>query len=85
MFISNTANKINCKLYLRNRKRVACVYGVIMHAGNVRRIREKRVKHEAYTSVLHVWPLLIHFLSLFGPISSPCLASPYLHVWPLLI
>ena len=34
-------------IYLRNRKRVACVYGVIMHAGNVRRIREKRVKHEA--------------------------------------
>ena len=33
--------------YLRNRKRVASVYGVIMHAGNVRRIREKRVKHEA--------------------------------------
>ena len=31
---------------LRNRKRVACVYGVIMHAGNVRRIREKRVKYE---------------------------------------
>ena len=29
--------------YLRNRKRVACVYSVIMHAGNVRRIREKRV------------------------------------------
>ena len=29
---------------LRNRKRVACVNGVIMHAGNVRRIREKRVK-----------------------------------------
>ena len=26
--------------YLRNRKRVACVYDVIMHAGNVRRIRE---------------------------------------------
>ena len=36
-----------CISYLRNRKRVACVYGVIMHAGNVRRIREKRVKHEA--------------------------------------
>ena len=34
-------------LYLRNRKRVACVYSVIMHAGNVRTIREKRVKHEA--------------------------------------
>ena len=34
-------------LWLRNRKRVACVYSVIMHAGNVRRIREKRVKHEA--------------------------------------
>ena len=33
--------------YLRNRKRVACVYSVIMHAGNVRTIREKRVKHEA--------------------------------------
>ena len=33
--------------YLRNRKRVACVYCVIMHAGNVRRIREKHVKHEA--------------------------------------
>ena len=29
--------------YLRNRKRVASVYGGIMHAGNVRRIREKRV------------------------------------------
>ena len=27
-----------------------CVYGVIMHAGNVRRIREKRVKHEAWYS-----------------------------------
>ena len=37
----------NSALYLRNRKRVACVYSVIMHAGNVRRIREKRVKHEA--------------------------------------
>ena len=36
-----------CTSYLRNRKRVACVYGVIMHAGNVRRMREKRVKHEA--------------------------------------
>ena len=34
-------------IYLRNRKRVAIVYGMIMHAGNVRRIREKRVKHEA--------------------------------------
>ena len=30
-------------MYLRNRKRVACVYGMIMHAGNVGRIREKRV------------------------------------------
>ena len=30
------------------------VYGVIMHAGNVRRIREKRVKREAQPSVLHV-------------------------------
>ena len=29
--------------HLRNRKRVACVYGVIIHAGNVRRIQEKRV------------------------------------------
>ena len=28
--------------HLRNRKRVACVYGVKMHAGNVRRIQEKR-------------------------------------------
>ena len=27
-------------LYLRNRKLVLCVYGVIMHLGNVRRIRE---------------------------------------------
>ena len=35
--------------YLRNRKRVACVYGVIMHAGNVGRIREKRVKPECFT------------------------------------
>ena len=34
-------------VYLRNRKRVACVYGVIMHAGNFGRIQEKRVKHEA--------------------------------------
>ena len=34
-------------IYLRNRNRVACVYGVIMNAGNVRRIQEKRVKHEA--------------------------------------
>ena len=31
------------RYYLRNRKRVACVYGVIMHLGNVRRIRENRV------------------------------------------
>ena len=34
-------------LIFENRKRVACVYGLIMHAGNVGRIREKRVKHEA--------------------------------------
>ena len=40
-------NKLVDSFYLRSRKRVACVYGVIMHAGNVRRIREKRVKHEA--------------------------------------
>ena len=34
----------SCVKYLiRNRKRVACVYVVIMHAGNVRRIQEKRV------------------------------------------
>jgi hypothetical protein len=36
-----------CILIIRNRKRVACVYGVIMHAGDVGRIREKRVIHEA--------------------------------------
>ena len=35
--------KILADDYLRNRKRIACVYGVIMHAGNVGRIREKRV------------------------------------------
>ena len=38
----------NIKCYLRNRKRVACVYSVIMHARNVERIpEEKMVKHEA--------------------------------------
>ena len=47
--IDNVCEEISLQdiLYLRNRKRVACVYGVIMHAGNVRRIREKRVKYEA--------------------------------------
>ena len=47
-FIINLFENIVCRAitllyYKRNRKRVACVYGVIMHAGNVRRIREKRV------------------------------------------
>jgi hypothetical protein len=42
------------RIYLSNRKQVACVYGVIMHEGNVGRIREKRVKHEALPSVLHI-------------------------------
>ena len=31
-------------------KLVLCVYGVIMLLGNVRRILEKRVKHEAHAS-----------------------------------
>jgi uncharacterized membrane protein len=53
MFILNIVGHLtylsnsNVYSYLRNRKRLACVYGVIMHAGNVGRIREKRVKHEA--------------------------------------
>ena len=34
-------------------KLVLCVYGVIMHLGNVRRILEKRVKHSATPRVLH--------------------------------
>ena len=34
-------------------KLVLCVYGVIMHLGNVRRILEKRVKHSATPCVLH--------------------------------
>ena len=34
-------------MYLRNKKRVACVYFVKMHVGNVERIRQKRVKHKA--------------------------------------
>ena len=38
-----TSDVIIKKVYLRNRKRVACIYGVIMHAGNVRRILEKHV------------------------------------------
>jgi hypothetical protein len=48
-FLYRNCDLLYCKcdlLYrkcLRNRKRVACVYGVIMHAGNVGRIREKRV------------------------------------------
>ena len=33
-------------------KLVLCVYGVIMHLGNVRIILEKRVKHEATPRVL---------------------------------
>ena len=32
-------------------KLVLCVYGVIMHLGNVRRILEKRVKHSATSRV----------------------------------
>ena len=39
--------------YKRNRKLVSCVYGVIMHSGNVRRILEKRVEHSATPRVLH--------------------------------
>ena len=34
-------------------KLVLCVYGVIMHLGNVRRILEKRLKHSATPRVLH--------------------------------
>ena len=34
-------------------KLVLCVYGVIMHLGNVGRILEKRVKHSATPRVLH--------------------------------
>jgi hypothetical protein len=40
MFLANTLSTASIP-------RVACVYGVIMHVGNVRRIREKRVKHKA--------------------------------------
>jgi hypothetical protein len=32
-----------CCVYLGNRKRVACVYCVLMHSGNVWRLREKPV------------------------------------------
>jgi hypothetical protein len=39
---------VNIDICLRNRKQFACFYGVVMHEGNVRRIREKRVKHEAF-------------------------------------
>ena len=60
----NTVTKIlQRSCYLRNRKRVACVYGVIMNAGNVKRIREKRLKHEAWPSVLHVCSLLSNKLT----------------------
>jgi hypothetical protein len=52
-FYSRLQTTVQFSLYLRNRKRVACVYGVIMHAGNVGRIREKRAKHGAHPSVLH--------------------------------
>ena len=45
--VGNLTKLMTRRLYLTNRKRVACVYSVIMHAGNVRRIREKPVKHEA--------------------------------------
>jgi hypothetical protein len=34
-------------------KLVSCVYGVIMHLGNVGRILEKRVKHSATPRILH--------------------------------
>ena len=34
-------------------KLVSCVYGVIMHSGNVGRILEKRGKHSATPRVLH--------------------------------
>ena len=37
---------VTSMLYLGNRKRVACVYGLIMHTGNVGRIQEKRVRYE---------------------------------------
>ena len=36
-------------------KLVLCVYGVIMHLGNVRRILKKRVKHSATPRVLHAF------------------------------
>ena len=38
--------------YKINRKNVLCVYGVIMHLGNVKRILDKRVKHSATPRVL---------------------------------
>ena len=31
---------------LRNRKRAACEYGVMMHKGNAGKVGEKRVNHE---------------------------------------
>ena len=35
------------------KKLVSCVYGVILHSGNVERILKKRVKHSATPRVLH--------------------------------
>ena len=43
-------------LYLRNRKRVACVYGVIMHAGNVGRIRENTRHSRVFYTLLKYCP-----------------------------
>ena len=41
-----------CYIIKEIEKLVLCVYGVIMHLGNVRRILEKRVKHSATPRVL---------------------------------
>ena len=63
-YVNNCMRNELCTIYLRNRKRVACVYGVMMHAGNIRRIQEKRVRGVAecftrFSSILLTFPKCI--------------------------
>jgi hypothetical protein len=51
--LSKIVYYVRSSSYIIKEKLVLCVYGAIMHAGNVGRIREKRVKHSATPRDLH--------------------------------
>ena len=56
----SVCNGVDQRHCLRNRNRVACVYGMIMHAGNVERIREKRL-HASRVFSQHSPSALSHY------------------------